>query len=226
MKPASLLVIRKYRVPHSRAVLRAWVGSGSPQQRVPHISLFEMWARTIPVLALLPLLTLTACKREQRIFDPGSAGAQVADGTALNSVHAGEAPASPDVSKFEDNAYAVSEGKRLYNAYNCVGCHSVAGGGAIGPALSDSEWIYGSRPDQIYSTIVQGRPNGMPSFGGKLPDYQVWELVAYVRSLSGQLPSDIAPSRSDTMAVGKAEQARQKEHPADENPQPIQHPKQ
>jgi cytochrome c oxidase cbb3-type subunit 3 len=86
----------------------------------------------------------------------------------------------------------------------------------------DAEWIYGSRPEQIYSDIVQGRPNGMPSFGGKIPDYQVWELVGYVRSLSGQLPSDVAPSRSDEMPVAKAEQARKKEHPADEYPQKIQ----
>jgi len=175
-------------------------------------------------LLVVVALSLTACKREQRIFDPGSAGSQLADGTALNPVHAGGSLPAPDVSKFSDNAYAVSEGKRLYQAYNCAGCHSVAGGGAIGPALSDAQWIYGSRPDQIYSTIVQGRPNGMPSFGGKLPEYQVWELVAYVRSLSGQLPSDIAPSRSDEMAVGKAEQARQKEHPADENETPVVHP--
>ena len=48
-------------------------------------------------------------------------------------------------------------------------------------------------------------------------------LVAYVRSMSGQLPSDVAPSRADEMPVGKAEQARQKEHPADESEQPIQH---
>ena len=111
----------------------------------------------------------------------------------------------------------LREGKRLYNAYNCVGCHA-QGGGAIGPALMDSIWIYGSQPQQIYSDIVQGRPNGMPSFGGKLPDYQVWELVAYVRSMSGQLPSDVAPSRSDQMPVAKAEQARQKEHPCGREP--------
>jgi cytochrome c oxidase cbb3-type subunit III len=103
-----------------------------------------------------------------------------------------------------------------------VGCHA-HGGGAIGPALMDSVWIYGSHPDQIYSDIVQGRPNGMPSFSGKIPEYQVWELVAYVRSMSGQLPSDVAPSRSDEMAVAKAEQARKKEHPEDENQQPVQH---
>lgn len=177
----------------------------------------------------LLLLTCTAfaiaelcgCKREQRVFDPGSSATQLANGVQVNEVHAGGGSASPDSSHYENNAYAVAEGKRLYNAYNCVGCHA-QGGGAIGPALMDDIWIYGSRPDQIYSTIVQGRPNGMPSFAGRIPDYQMWEIVAYVRSMSGQLPSDVAPSRSDQMPVAKAEQARKKEHPADENAQSVQ----
>jgi cytochrome c oxidase cbb3-type subunit 3 len=167
------------------------------------------------------LLFAAGCKREQRIFDPGTAGTRVADGVELNPVHAGGQMAEPMESHYEDNAYAVSEGKRLYNAYNCVGCHQ-HGGGGIGPALMDASWIYGSRPEQIYSDIVQGRPNGMPSYAGKIPDYQVWEIVAYVRSMSGQLPSDIAPSRSDEMPVAKAEQARQKEYPSDEYQQPVE----
>jgi cytochrome c oxidase cbb3-type subunit 3 len=172
----------------------------------------------IPALALS---VLSGCKREQRVFDPGSSASQLANGVRLSAVQAGGSASVPDVSMYEDNAYAVAEGKRLYNAYNCVGCHA-QGGGAIGPALMDDIWIYGSRPDQIYSTIVQGRPNGMPSFANRIPDYQVWELAAYVRSMSGQLPSDVAPSRSDQMPVAKAEQARKKEHPEDENTQPIQ----
>jgi cytochrome c oxidase cbb3-type subunit III len=175
----------------------------------------------IPILVLSAALTLNGCKREQRVFDPGSSGSQVANGVPLNEVHAGGPVPMSDASKYEGSAYAVGEGKRLYEAYNCVGCHA-HGGGAIGPALMDSQWIYGSRPEQIYSDIVQGRPNGMPSFAGKIPDYQVWELVGYVRSMSGQLPSDVAPSRSDEMPVKKAEQAQPKEHPADENPQPVQ----
>lgn len=185
--------------------------------------------RAISVCVLFTAAALgwfTGCKREQRVFDPGASQSQIANGTALNEVHAGaqhlEAPgASPSGTHYEESAYAVAEGKRLFDAYNCVGCHA-HGGGAIGPALMDSEWIYGSHPDQIYSDIVQGRPNGMPSFAGKIPEYQVWELVAYVRSMSGQLPEDIAPSRSDTVAVTKAEQARPKEHPGDENQQKIQ----
>jgi cytochrome c oxidase cbb3-type subunit 3 len=169
------------------------------------------------------VLALAGCKREQRVFDPGAAGSQVANGVALTDVHAGGGVAPPSPAKYQESAYAVSEGKRLYNAYNCVGCHA-HGGGAIGPALMDAEWIYGSRPDQIYSDIVQGRPNGMPSFSGKIPDYQVWELVAYVRSMSGQLPTDVAPSRSDEMPVAKAEQARKKEHPEDESQQKVARP--
>lgn len=163
----------------------------------------------------------TSCKREQRVFDPGSSGAQVANVVAVNEIHAGGPISVPDHGPYEESAYAVGEGKRLYSAFNCVGCHN-HGGGGIGPALMDAKWIYGSHPEQIYSTIVQGRPNGMPSFAGKIPDYQVWELVAYVRSMSGQLPADVAPGRSDAIQVKKAEQAKKKEHPSDENPQKIE----
>ena len=68
----------------------------------------------------------------------------------------------------------------------------------MGPPLMDDEWIYGSEPQNIYATIVEGRPNGMPSFRGKIPDQQVWELVAYVRSMSGLLRQDVAPPRAAT----------------------------
>jgi len=44
----------------------------------------------------------------------------------------------------------------------------------------DDEWIYGFEPVNIFATIVEGRPNGMPSFRNRIPDYQVWQLVAYV----------------------------------------------
>jgi cytochrome c oxidase cbb3-type subunit 3 len=174
------------------------------------------------LVAVTILVAACGCKREQRVFDPGATGAQLANGVSVGEIHAGGSVTAPSNSRYEDSAYAVAEGKRLYSAYNCVGCHA-HGGGAIGPALMDSIWIYGSRPEQIYADIVQGRPNGMPSFAGKIPEYQVWEIAAYVRSMSGQLPSDVAPSRSDEMPVAKAEQARKKEHPEDENVLPVQH---
>jgi cytochrome c oxidase cbb3-type subunit 3 len=176
------------------------------------------------LVVALYLLAVAGCKREQRIFDPGASGATPASGTILNEVSAGQAPPQAAPLGYQQSAYTVAEGKRFYQAYNCVGCHA-QGGGAIGPALMDSEWIYGSSLEQIHSTIVQGRPNGMPSFVGKIPDYQVWEIAAYVRSMSGLLPSDVAPSRSDHMPASVPESAKQKEHPEQENRQPVEGPK-
>jgi len=174
--------------------------------------------------AVLLIFFATACKREHRVFDPGVAGATPAGATILNDVSAGQRPAQQAPISYQESAYTVAEGKRFYQAYNCVGCHA-EGGGAIGPALMDSEWIYGSSLEQIHSTIVQGRPNGMPSFAGKIPDYQVWEIAAYVRSMSGLLPSDVAPSRSDHMAASVPEAAKEKEHPEQENQQPVEGPR-
>jgi cytochrome c oxidase cbb3-type subunit 3 len=60
----------------------------------------------------------------------------------------------------------------------------------------DDEWIYGGRLEQIHQTIVQGRPNGMPSWGGKIPDEQIWQITAYVRSMS--LPATLAAQNGPT----------------------------
>lgn len=83
---------------------------------------------------------------------------------------------------------AIEDGKRLFNQYNCSGCHA-AGGGAIGPALIDDQWIYGSSAANIFWTIVEGRPAGMPAFAGKISDDQIWRIAAFVRSLA-KLPEE------------------------------------
>ncbi len=79
---------------------------------------------------------------------------------------------------------AVERGKQHYNAFNCVGCHAPNGSGGEGPSLSNSRWIYGSDPADIFLTLVHGRPNGMPAFGAMLPDQTIWELVAYIHSIA------------------------------------------
>ena len=163
----------------------------------------------IGVLAFAGALGI-ACERESRPFKQLPEAGSRPTGVRLSTLQPGKAiPPEVVKSPYQDSAWAVSEGKRYFEAYNCVGCHS-HGGGGMGPALMDAEWIYGSDPRQIFSTIVEGRPNGMPSFGGKIPEQQVWMLVAYVQSLSGQLPKDVAPGRSDHMAVAPMEQSRRK----------------
>jgi cytochrome c oxidase cbb3-type subunit III len=120
-------------------------------------------------------------------------------------------------SPYDENAYAVNQGKRLFRWYNCNGCHSMGGGG-IGPPLMDSEWKYGSEPQNIFATIMRGRPEGMPSFGGHISEDQVWQIVAYVRSMSGQLRKDVAPSRADSLYPGNPENARPRLSPQPQKP--------
>jgi cytochrome c oxidase cbb3-type subunit III len=117
-----------------------------------------------------------------------------------------------DASPYQENAWGIAEGKRLYENFNCVGCHA-HGGGGMGPALMDAAWIYGSEPPRIFQTIVDGRPNGMPSFRDRIVEPQVWQLVAYVRSLSGQAPMAALPGRSDHLSPGAAENQRPAETP-------------
>jgi cytochrome c oxidase cbb3-type subunit III len=99
------------------------------------------------------------------------------------------ATTDPRAAPYYDNAEAVNTGKKLYAQYNCSGCHS-NGGGGMAPALMDDVWIYGGRLEQIHQTLVEGRPNGMPTWGAKIPDQQLWQISAYVRSMS--LPATLA----------------------------------
>jgi len=162
-------------------------------------------------------VAMPACQRETRYFEPPTK-AVTPPPVRLSQVQPGAISTDTSIeSKYEDTAYALSEGKRLFGWYNCNGCHA-NGGGDKGPALMDNVWIYGSKPAQIYSTIVEGRPNGMPSFGGHIPENEVWELVAYVRSLSGLASSGAAPNRADAMQVKKPENNAEEQKPVEAAP--------
>jgi cytochrome c oxidase cbb3-type subunit 3 len=165
------------------------------------------------VVALVTLAAGLGCERETRRFRELPPTATADTSLRLSPLQPGP-PVRPVryKSAYEDNAYAASEGKRLFSQFNCVGCHG-NGGGAMGPPLMDDEWVYGSEPENIFATIVQGRPNGMPAFGGKVATSQVWQLVAYVRSLSGWLPKDVAPGRADALYGSPQEQATQEQRP-------------
>ena len=147
-------------------------------------------------------LMLGACDREERHSRAKPLGQTVPAGESPDTIWPGQMP--PPVLEarakaYDNNAPAISQGQQLYNWMNCVGCHS-RGGGGMGPALMDDEWRYGSRIDQIAASIAEGRPNGMPAWRGKLTDDQIWQLAAYVRSLSGQPSKDAVGSRPEGMS--------------------------
>ena len=162
-----------------------------------------MNARAAAVALLV--LAVAGCERERRDLGQSPGGATAIASLQMSDVVAGGSSAAPRLENgYEDNAYALAEGKRLFHWYNCAGCHA-EGGGDKGPALMDNVWIYGSEPASVFATIVQGRPNGMPAFGSRIPEKEVWELVAYVRSMSGLASSQAAPSRADAIHAKKPE---------------------
>jgi cytochrome c oxidase cbb3-type subunit III len=101
------------------------------------------------------------------------------------TLYPGAVPVRPTIENpVADDPEAIQRGMDYFTQFNCVGCHAPNGGGGMGPSLSNSKFIYGSEPENIYLTILQGRPNGMPAWGGMLPDQVIWDLVAYIKNIS------------------------------------------
>ena len=94
---------------------------------------------------------------------------------------------------------AIKLGQAIFNN-NCATCHGSSAQGAIGfPNLRDDIWHWGGSPEEILTTILDGREGVMPEWGSVLTgmggDSAVISVVAYVRSLSD-------PARSkDYLAV-------------------------
>jgi cytochrome c oxidase cbb3-type subunit III len=113
-------------------------------------------------------------------------------GTASEMVHVpvvtlypGAVPVRPTVrNPVANQPDAVQRGMDYFNRFNCIGCHAPNGAGGMGPSLSNSTFLYGGAPENIYLSILQGRPRGMPAWGGMLPDQLIWDLVAYIQSIS------------------------------------------
>jgi cytochrome c oxidase cbb3-type subunit 3 len=157
--------------------------------------------RVISVVATAAL-AVCGCRRESRDLIGG-----VEIDTATSSVALRR--------DYEENAQNLAEGKRLFSAFNCAGCHG-NGGGGMGPPLLDAPWRYGSELPQVFDSIMKGRPNGMPGFRGRIVPQQAWQIAGYVRSLSGQISKPTATSRSDHMKANPPENSVDPVRPAKE----------
>ena len=149
-------------------------------------------SRIREAMLLVVALALTACGQHDRTaVQEAPPDRPSTQGTAVSALFPGGGsppPADPTGANYDGNAQAIAEGKRLFDWYNCSGCH-FHGAGGIGPSLIDASWTYGDKIDQVYASIYQGRPNGMPSWGAKLSTTEIWELAAYIRDAARQASS-------------------------------------
>jgi cytochrome c oxidase cbb3-type subunit 3 len=99
----------------------------------------------------------------------------------------GAAPSRPAIKNpAQGDPQARDRGMKYFINFNCNGCHADNGGGGMGPALSNNVFIYGAEPENIFLSIHQGRPNGMPAWGAVLPETVIWDLVVYIGKLSNE----------------------------------------
>ena len=114
----------------------------------------------------------------------GGASATRLLGTPATKLFPGNVVVNPAVKPpVGEDPQAIVRGMRYFTMFNCIGCHAPNGAGGMGPSLTGRPFMYGNEPAQIYLTIYQGRPRGMPAWGAMLPDNIIWDLVAYVRNL-------------------------------------------
>ena len=93
---------------------------------------------------------------------------------------------------------AMASGHRLFLNY-CATCHGSDAGGSPGfPNLTDGVWLYGGEPNDIMTSILDGRMGMMPPMGAGLNESQLNDLTAYVISLSGR----------DAASVGRVDEGK------------------
>jgi cytochrome c oxidase cbb3-type subunit 3 len=144
-------------------------------------------SRSRAALAILALAS-AACRKQTSV--PATATSAGTENALVISRHEDRIFAgglAPPAEKFTNSASrdakAAEAGATLFTGMNCDGCHGGGAVGAVGPSLTDGRWRYGGTDADIFRSIAEGRPKGMPAFGGVLQPAMIWRLVAYIKSL-------------------------------------------
>lgn len=95
-------------------------------------------------------------------------------------------------SPYAGNMAAIDLGHDMFVSMNCAACHGYDLKGGMGPDLTDTYWRYGGAPADIYKSIFEGRPQGMPAWGRSIPPEMIWKIVAYIESKGGAFPGRLA----------------------------------
>jgi cytochrome c(L) len=88
---------------------------------------------------------------------------------------------------------AIKAGRTIWQQVGCSGCHGAGGGGGMCPSVIDDQWTFGSDDETLFRLIKGEIPHQtMPiMFGSELTDDQIWQVLAYVRSIYKGDPSKV-----------------------------------
>jgi cytochrome c oxidase cbb3-type subunit 3 len=100
----------------------------------------------------------------------------------------------PSENPYRGDAAAIAKGAETWTTI-CVACHTAEGTGLVGPSLVDPYWKYGNSDPELFATISEGRPLGMPPWGPQLGTQKIWQVLAYMETLP----------KSDAPGIGSPE---------------------
>jgi cytochrome c oxidase cbb3-type subunit 3 len=87
--------------------------------------------------------------------------------------------------KLAKDPQTLGEGEKVF-AKHCASCHGDRGEGKIGPNLTDSYWLHGSKPTELYKSVSGGWvEKGMPAWQPVLGAERVRQVVAWVMTRRG-----------------------------------------
>ena len=102
------------------------------------------------------------------------------------------APATRRLNPFTGNADMAAEGRTLYFQVGCQGCHGGGGGGGMATSVIDDAWVFGSDDAALFRLIKGEMPDQtMPTVYSVLEDDEVWQILAFIRSVYAGDPDRI-----------------------------------
>ncbi len=212
-----LVILReRQRVEDLFSMLRSWLRNW--YNRSPGPSARRMTAVAALLTMTMVTILLAGCRRDTQDVRGGAAG-DVNLGVpkiASNRVGATDSTGLPDEgmlsrvaigdlagignntldadvkSPYAGQKAAIEQGHDMFVNMNCAGCHGYDLKGGMGPDLTDTYWRYGGSPADVYKSIFEGRPQGMPAWGRSIPPAMIWKVVAYIESKGGAFPGGLA----------------------------------
>ncbi len=134
------------------------------------------------------------------------------------------------INPYRDDYDAVAEeGRKIYMAAGCNGCHGGTGGGGMGPPLTNPVWVYGNDGDTMFRLIALGTKGleeqgytrqrselvkgPMPPFGTIIKSNDdLWKLISWIWSVNTYTkpgdktypkPGDSADAKPDDTKLGR-----------------------
>src|SRR6267142_1227813 len=102
---------------------------------------------------------------------------------------AGQAQPRPAKNPFEGNQLAITNGGAMFRT-RCAGCHGPDARGYLGPDLTGI-WAAGYADDKVFDIVRRGVPGTemTPADPQRVPDKEIWQVLAYLRTLSAVPPA-------------------------------------